>query len=79
MTEKTQKSFRCKSSTGYSCQWRVGRTSIGDYKVLSCGKIKVNGNPIPSDFAPFEIMDAVLNRSIRFKTLEAAEDYVKGL
>lgn len=73
------RSFRCKSSTGYSCRWSVGKTSKGDFKALSVGKAKVRGHPIPSDFLPFEIMDAVMNPHIRFGSIEDAESYVRSL
>jgi hypothetical protein len=77
--ETARRSFRCKSRAGYSCQWSVGKTTKGDFKALSVGKAKVRGNPIPSDFLPFEIMDAVMNQHIRFGNLEDAEAYVRSL
>lgn len=79
VSEKEHKSFRCKSSTGYSCRWSVGKTSRGDYKAMSVGKAKVRGRPVLSDFLPFEIMDAVMNPHIRFDSLIDAEMYVRSL
>lgn len=77
--DETHRSFRCKSRGGFSCFWRVGKTKRGDYKALSVGKVKVGGRPIPSDFLPFEIMDAVMNQNTRFDTLADAEAYVRNL
>ena len=76
---ETHRSFRCKTSGGISCFWRVGKTKRGDYKALSVGKAKVGGRPIPSGFLPFEVMDAVMNQNTRFNTLEDAEAYVRNL
>lgn len=79
MTEKTHKHLRCKTRGGISCRWTVGKTKKGDFKALSVGQAKVRGNPIPSDFLPFEVMDAVMNQHIRFGSMEAAEAYVRSL
>ena len=76
---ETHRSFRCKSRAGYSCRWTVGKSSGGGFKPMSVGKVKIGGRPIPCDFLPFELMDAVMNRSIRFDTLEEAEVYVRNL
>lgn len=79
MSEKSHKTFRCKSSRGYSCKWTIGKTSKDDFKALSVGQAKVRGRPLPSDFLPFEIMDAVMNQNIRFDSMDAAENYVRSL
>lgn len=79
MAEKSHKTFRCKSTMGYSCRWSVGKTTKGDFKALSVGQAKVRGRPIPADFLPFEIMDAVMNQHIRFGSMEAAEAYCRSL
>ena len=49
---------------------------------MSVGKVKIGGRPIPCDFLPFELfelIDAVMNRNVRFDTLEEAEVYVRNL
>lgn len=79
MAEKSYRKFRCKTRGGISCAWTVGRTKDGDFKALSVGKAKVGGRPIPSDFLPFEVMDAVMNRNIRFASMDAAEAYARSL
>jgi hypothetical protein len=76
---ETHREFRCKSRTGYSCRWSVGKTSKGDFKALSVGKAKIGRRSIPSDFLPFEIMDAVMNDGNRFSTLEDVEAFVRNL
>lgn len=70
------KTIRCKAKHGVTYSWRVGETKDGRFKPLSVGK---PSNRMPMDFAPFEIMDAVLNRSISFASKAEAEAYVRSL
>jgi hypothetical protein len=74
--EREYRKFRCKASDGFSYKWFVGKTKDGKFKPLSVGSPKP---PIPMDFAPFGVMDAVLNRSIVFDTLDEAERYARSL
>lgn len=73
---KATKKFRCKAKCGRSFKWSVGTNSEGKFKALSVGEPRP---PMPMDFAPFEILDAVLNRALIFDTEQEAMDYVKSL
>lgn len=73
------RSFRCKAQCGLSIQWGVGKTRSGKYKALSAGKMKYGRSPVPSDFAPFEILDSVLGKGHEFDSIDEAERYVRSL
>jgi hypothetical protein len=70
------KKLRCKARNGVSYSWGIGKNKDGKFKAVSVGK---PSNKMPMDFAPFEIMDAVLNSSIAFDTEADAENYVRSL
>jgi hypothetical protein len=70
------KRVRCKASNGVTYSWSIGKNRDGKFKPTSVGK---PSNRMPMDFAPFEIMDAVLNRSIAFETEEQAEQFIRTL
>lgn len=70
------KSVRCKASNGVTYSWRIGKNREGKFKPVSVGK---PSNRMPMDFAPFPIMDAVLNKHIAFDTEGEAETYVRSL
>lgn len=70
------KKFRCKASDGRSYAWTVGKNRDGKFKALSVGSPKP---PMPMDFAPFAIMDAVLNRWSVFESEAEAEAFVRSL
>lgn len=72
------KKIRCKSSHDLSCQYRIGQNKDGKWKAMSLGSIKSRGRPVPTDFAPFELMNAVVNGPV-FPTQDQAEKYVRGL
>ncbi len=77
MMEKPRK-IRCKSRHGISCRWVIGPVKDGGYQILMMGKAKIRNQPIPLDFVPFELSNAVMN-SPTFKTLDDAEVYVRSL
>ncbi len=70
------KKVRAKASNGVSYTWRIGKNRDDKFKALSVGK---PSNRMPMDFAPFDIMDAVMNRNIVFDTEAEAETYVRSL
>jgi len=70
------KTIRCKARHGVTYSWTIGRNRDGKFKALSVGK---PSNRMPMAFAPFEIMDAVLNRSTVFDTEDEAEKFVRSL
>lgn len=72
------KSFRCKSSHGISCQWRIGQKPDGKWKAVGMGSAKVRNRPVPLDFVPFELSNAVMNGP-SFDTSAEAEQYVRSL
>lgn len=71
-----KKTLRVKASCGVTLTWRLGKNRDGKFKALSCGTPRPK---MPMDFLPFEVMDAVYNRSITFDTLAEAENYVRSL
>lgn len=75
---KDHKKIRCKSSHGFSCQWSLGWSSKGGYKAVGLGNIKSQGRPVPTSFAPFELMNEVINGDV-FPTIAEAENYVRSL
>lgn len=72
------KKIRCKSSHGLSCQWSIGQNKDGKWKAVGLGSIKRSGHPVPTDFAPFELMQAVMNGPT-FDTQAEAEIYARTL
>ncbi len=72
------KKIRCKARCGLSCQWSIGQTKDGKWKAMSLGNVKRGRNPVPSDFVPFELSNAVYNGPT-FETLDQAEQYVRSL
>ncbi len=72
------KKIRCKSSHGLSCQWSIRQNKDGKWKAMSLGSIKSRGRPVPNDFAPFELMNAVINGPV-FDTQSEAEMFVRAL
>ena len=72
------KSIRCKAKCGLSLKWRLGQTKDGKWKPLSVGDCRRGGIPIPTDFVPFEISNAVVNGP-RFDTIEQAESFIRSL
>ncbi len=72
------KTLRVKSSSGITATWRIGRNLAGKFKALSLGKAKVGRNPLPLDFVPFEMSNAVINGPA-FETEDEAERFVRGL
>lgn len=70
------RALRCKASCGVTLTWRFGKTRDGKFKATSCGTPRP---PMPLDFLPFEIMDAIYNRNVSFDTLKDAQDYVRSL
>ena len=70
------KKLRCKSAHGVTYSWLIGKTRDGKFKPMSVGK---PSNRMPMDFAPFAIMDAVMNKSIYFETEAEAEIFVRSL
>lgn len=74
----TWRKFRCKARCGLSCQWAVGKNKEGKWKAMSLGKVKQGRSPVPLDFVPFELSNAVLNGPV-FETQTEAEIYVRGL
>jgi hypothetical protein len=74
--EKTFRKIQCKCRAGISCRWTVGKSNGGGFKALS---VRSARKGFPSDFLPFEVMDAVMNRNIRFNTMDEAEQYVRSL
>lgn len=70
--------IRFKSSCGLTCTWRLGKDQDGRYKVMGLSKAMVGRRPIPLDFVPFKLSNAVINgRS--FGTLDEAESFVRSL
>lgn len=69
------KTIRCKSQHGVTYTWRIGQNKDGKWRSLSVGK---PSNKMPMDFAPFRIMDAVLNKNIVFDTEAQAEAFVRA-
>lgn len=74
--EKTHKTIRFKARCGITATWRLAKVKEG-FKVVAIGKAKVGRNPIPLDFAPFEIMDAVYNRHNVFPSTDACEAFAR--
>lgn len=74
--EKTFRNLQCKCQAGISCRWTIGKSKDGGFKALS---VRSARKGFPSAFLPFEIMDAVMNRNIRFDSMDAAEAYVRSL
>jgi hypothetical protein len=72
------KTLRFKSSSGITATWRIGKNREGKFKALSLGNAKVDGNPLPLDFVPFEMSNAVINGP-SFETEYEAECFVREL
>jgi hypothetical protein len=72
------KKFRCKSSHGLSCQWSIGQKKNGRWKIMSLGDIKRGRRPMPVDFAPFELMNVVINGP-DFATEAEVRNFVRSL
>lgn len=73
------KTIRCKTKCGLTVTWRIGKARSGKFKALSLGKAKAGRDPVPLEFVPFELSNAVLGSGIEFATLDAAENYVRSL
>jgi hypothetical protein len=73
---KMETKIRCKAKNGITYSWRIGPNKDGKFKALSVGK---PSNHMPMDFAPFEIMDAVLGRGNVFDTEIEAESFIRSL
>lgn len=73
-----RKTIRVKSSFGITATWRLGRGKSGKFKAVGLSKAKVGKNPIPLDFVPFEMSNAVMNAP-EFNTLAEAENYVRSI
>lgn len=72
------KKLRFKSSSGITATWGIGQNSEGKFKALTLGNAKVGRNPMPLDFVPFEMSNAVINGP-SFETEHEAECFVRGL
>lgn len=70
--------FRCKAQCGLSCRWAVGKNSDGKWKAMSLGDVKNGRNPVPLDFIPFELSNAIFNGPV-FESQTEAEIYIRGL
>lgn len=70
------KTVRCKASNGVIYSWTIGKNRDGKFRALSVGKPSPK---MPMDFAPFQVMDAVLNRHTVFDTEAEAEHFVRSL
>lgn len=70
------KTIRCKASNGVSYSWIIGKNRDGKFKALSVGKPQPK---MPMDFAPFPVMDAVMNKHTVFDTEAEAERFVRSL
>lgn len=72
------KTLRFKSNSGITATWRIGQNREGKFKALSLGNAKAGRNPLPLDFVPFEMSNAVINGP-SFETEYEAERFVRGL
>jgi len=68
--------IRCKARDGRSYEWFVGINKDGKWKAVSVGKPRPW---MPMDFAPFPIMDAVMNTGTVFETRDEVETYIRSL
>lgn len=77
MSEKLYRNVQCKCRSGISCRWRLGKARDGKFKAMA---VRSATRGVPSDFLPFEVMDAVLgSHAPHFDTLDQAENYVRSL
>lgn len=74
--ETTRKTIRFKSRCGLTATWRLYKHKDG-YGVLSIGNFKSGRTPVPSAFAPFEILDAVYGKR-RFASMEECEAFARS-
>lgn len=72
------KTLRFKSSSGITATWRIRQTKEGKFKVASLSNAKVGRNPLPLDFVPFEMSNAVINGPT-FDTEIEAEVFIRGV
>lgn len=78
--EKKYRKFRCKAKCGVSCRWTIGQRVSGKWGVISMGNAKLGRNPMPLDFVPFELSNAVLGHGKpEFDTADECETYVRSL
>lgn len=68
--------FRCKTSTGISLSFTVFKSKDG-FKI-SAGKARRGKSPIPLDFLPFEITNAIINGPVH-PSEDAAEQYARSI
>lgn len=71
--------IRRKTKCGATVTIQGGKSGNGGFRILSIGKAKVGRDPIPLDFLPFEIMDAVYNKNISFDTEEECQNFAYSL
>lgn len=60
--------IRRKTRCGITLSFRIADQKDGSFKLRSAGKARMGRDPIPLDFVPFEITNAVINGP-RFDTL----------
>jgi hypothetical protein len=72
------KNIRCKARCGLSIKWGIGQTKDGKWRAMSLGDAKNGRSPVPTDFVPFELSNAVYNGP-KFDTPEQAEAFVRSL
>jgi hypothetical protein len=75
----TYKKIRCKAQCGLSCQWTIGEKA-GRWRLVGLGNVKNGRNPVPTDFVPFELSNAVLgHHKPDFATFEEAAQHARSL
>ncbi len=73
-----QRTIRFKSRCGVTASWRIGLNRDGRFKALALSKPRIGRNPLPLDFVPFEMSDAVINGP-SFETEVEAVAYVRSI
>lgn len=73
-----QKKIRCKTQCGMSVKWRLGQARDGKWKAMGLSDAKMGSRPVPLDFVPFELSNAVINGP-SFDTIDQAEAFVRSL
>ncbi len=72
------KIVRLKARCGITASWRIGKTKAGKFRAVGLSKARMGRNPIPLDFVPFEMSNAVMNGP-SFETEGEAEAFVRSI
>jgi hypothetical protein len=80
MSTKTFRKVRCKTSFGIVVSWNIHQSKDGKWRLSGVGSGRRGNSPVPSEFLPFEISNAVMSPlKPAFDSFETAAEYARSI